>query len=124
MSYQEFKQAYIECLLWSETDYDENGEGDDNFEGCEDELSDQALAAIDADCGAFWGYQACDNKNITDDRAEQAGHDFCLSRNGHGAGFWDGGWPPELDEILTQASKCYGTQGLMRGDDGLLYTHN
>ena len=124
MSYAEFKSAYIECLLWSEHDIDEDGNGDENFDGCEDDLSDQALADIDSTCGAFWIYQACDNRNISDDKASQAGHDFCLTRNGHGAGFWDGDWPDKLGETLTQASKCHGTQGLYRGDDGKIYTHS
>jgi hypothetical protein len=26
---------------------------------------------------------------LSDDAIEQAGHDFWLSRNGHGTGFWD-----------------------------------
>jgi len=34
----------------------------------------------------------------------QAGHDFWLTRNGHGAGFWDGDWP-ETGDALTEASK-------------------
>ena len=54
MSYQEFKEAYIEALLWSETDYGEDGSGDNNFEGCAHELDDNALAAIDSSCGDFW----------------------------------------------------------------------
>lgn len=39
-----------------------------------------------------------------------AGHDFCLTRNGHGAGFWDGGWDETEASVLTKMSKAYGSQ--------------
>ena len=29
------------------------------------------------------------------------GHDFWLTRNGHGAGFWDGDWPENFGEFAT-----------------------
>lgn len=37
-----------------------------------------------------------------------AGHDFWLTRNGHGAGFWDRGLG-DLGERLTEAAKAYNT---------------
>lgn len=37
----------------------------------------------------------------------QCGHDFLLTRSGHGAGFWDRGLG-EVGERLTAASKPYG----------------
>lgn len=50
----------------------------------------------------------------------RAGVDFWLTRNGHGAGFWDGGWPEHSDE-LTKLSKPYGSVDLYIGDDGLIH---
>ncbi len=38
---------------------------------------------------------------------EIAGHDFWLSRNGHGSGFFDGDWPDAGDR-LDKASEAYG----------------
>lgn len=38
------------------------------------------------ECLAFFVYAEC---YLSDDNIEQAGHDFWLSRNGHGTGFWD-----------------------------------
>lgn len=38
---------------------------------------------------------------------EQCGHDFILTRNGHGAGFWDRGYGAAGDR-LTSAAKAYG----------------
>ena len=53
------------------------------------------------------------------DRYHDAGGDFHLTRNGHGAGFWDGGWPEHGDE-LTELAKPYGTAELVRY--GAFYT--
>jgi hypothetical protein len=53
--------------------------------------------------------------------AEQAGYDFWLTRNGHGAGFWDGDWPEPAATYLTKESKKFGTANLYLGDDGLIY---
>lgn len=43
---------------------------------------------------------------------EQIGHDFCLTRNGHGAGFWDRGWD-ELGEYLSDVARTYSGHYLM-----------
>ena len=55
------------------------------------------------------------------DRLEQAGHDFWLNRNGHGAGFWDGDWPEPLATRLDELSKSFGECGLYLGDDDLIH---
>ena len=38
---------------------------------------------------------------------EQHGQDFALTRNGHGAGFWDRGYG-EVGQALTDAARVYG----------------
>jgi len=43
-----------------------------------------------------------------------------MTRNGHGAGFWDGDWPDDGDR-LTKASEAYGTFDLYVGDDGEIH---
>src|SRR5215213_9921810 len=50
----------------------------------------------------------------------QAGHDFWLTRNRHGAGFWDRGLG-DLSNRLSDASKVYGEVDLYVGDDGQIY---
>lgn len=47
----------------------------------------------------------------------QVAHDFHLTRNGHGAGFWDRG-AGDVGERLTEAAKVYGTAELMGHPDG------
>lgn len=49
-----------------------------------------------------------------------AGHDFWLTRVGHGAGFWDGDWPIHGD-ALTEICKKFGEVDLYVGDDGKIY---
>lgn len=52
--------------------------------------------------------------------AGQVGYDFVLTRNGHGAGFWDRGLG-EAGDRLTAAAHSYGESGLYVGDDGRLH---
>lgn len=120
MSLDTFTEAFIDCLLWSEIDCDEDGNMRENFSDyCADDLSPEALAEIRKDCASFYA----EYEDAIENEADRAGHDFCLTRNGHGAGFWDGYWPEPLASELTDASKAYGTIGLyLHG--GTLYHHN
>lgn len=120
MSFKTFMDAYIEALMWSESD-DEGRNFDDRAE-----LTDEAMAAIEADCRAFftayvdvWRGANRRASEYTDD--ELAGHDLALTRNWHGAGFWDGGWNEPAATALTEAAKRLGPQSLYRGDDGKVY---
>jgi hypothetical protein len=113
--------AYVECALWAGYDWtkDESGEShaplDENYGP--DDLSTEALDAIRTECRDFYRANAQDLASVT---AEQAGHDFYLTRNGHGAGFWDRGLG-DLGDRLSAATKPYGTSDLYAGDDGKLY---
>jgi hypothetical protein len=111
-----FTCAYIETMLWAETD-DDGEPFDANYTAAD--IAPNALEEIKSDCANFKKEQAAHIGS----KFEQAGHDFYLTRNRHGAGFWDGDWPPEVGRILTEAAHVYGTQGLYCGDDGRLYVH-
>ena len=76
------------------------------------------LAEMVADCAKF---QADNEADLIGEDAGQAGHDFWLTRNGHGAGFWDGDWEESKGERLTASSKAFGEFNLHPGDDGKLY---
>ena len=119
MSDSTFLDAYIECALWSSTDNSDESGGhplDDNY-GPED-LSPEALAEFKRDCE---GFQESNTADLAGIDPEQAGHDFWLTRNGHGAGFWDRGLG-ERGERLSKASKVYGSVDLMVGSDGLIHS--
>lgn len=108
-----FTEQYITTALWSSTD-DDDTPMDARY--TVDDLAAEALESIKADCARFQAEQA---ELIAAD-LRRAGHDFWLTRNGHGAGFWDGDWP-EHGDTLTEACKAYRECNLYRGDDGKLY---
>jgi hypothetical protein len=72
------------------------------------------MAQIVADCERFQRENAADisEDNLAiDSRCSaiaRAGHDFWLTRNGHGAGFWDGDWREPSASRLTAAAHKFG----------------
>ena len=53
--------------------------------------------------------------------AKQNGHDFWLTRNGHGTGFQDRGYGKDISDALCLQCKQYGGFDLKIGTDGLIY---
>lgn len=115
-----FTAAYIECALWSSTDASDEygGETLDANYGIDD-IAPACLKEMIEDCRAF--QEACaDDLDAAGQDDAQSGHDFWLTRNGHGAGFWDRGLG-EVGERLSRACKAWGSVDLYVGDDGLIY---
>lgn len=46
----------------------------------------------------------------------QHGHDFLLTRNGHGTGFWDRGYDYEIGKALTDDAYAYGGHQVLTDD--------
>lgn len=116
--HDEFTAAYLECALWSSNDNsDDNGGNplDDNY-GTDDIALEALQSAID-DCRDFQFAESADLEGLD---AGQCGADFWLTRNGHGAGFWDRGLGAVGDR-LSKACKPYGSVDLYVGDDGKVY---
>lgn len=111
-------QGYIECALWSSTD-DNERPLDENYDI--GDLSDEIKLEMRSDVADFYGSNM-DDCDVARQFAtyERIGHDFWLTRNRHGAGFWDGPYESKLGRRLTEASHPYGSAYLMVGDDGLL----
>jgi hypothetical protein len=118
-----FTLAYIEAALWSSTD--DNGEPMDANYSIED-LAPETLARMVEDCQRF---QADTAGLLIDDNLfywpsdgtgldGRAGHDFWLTRNGHGAGFWNGDWIEPAGTKLTDAAKAFGEFNLYVGEGG------
>ena len=125
----EFVNAYVEAALWSS-----GGPSEDPY-SCENlddlfsvtDIAPECMAAMRSDCADFMDANAADLQEYCERmRSEQwtgeqrAGHDFWLTRNGHGVGFWDRGLKA-LGDRLTDASEVYGGVDLYPGDDGLIY---
>lgn len=116
-----FTQAYITCALWTGVS-DDAIENDMNYDMKLDDIAPETLAEMVADCDDF---QNANRQCLVDyynagREDEDAGHDFWLTRNGHGAGFWDRGLG-DLGIMLTAACEPYGSCDLYLGDDGKVY---
>jgi hypothetical protein len=88
-------------------------------------LAPETLTKMIADCAKFQAENSAtwDGQHVgSGDETERAGHDFWLTRNGHGCGFWDGDWSDEVEQVLTDAAHAYGETDLYIGDDGLIYS--
>lgn len=102
--FDEFYEAFLTCALWSTSD--ENDEPLDR---------NHSIADIDTDCAerlkahafSFWCRMYCYiDAETNSPGVTRAGHDFWLTSQGHGSGFWDGHWP-KYGDMLTKLSKCY-----------------
>lgn len=119
-------RALAETLLWSETD--ENSEPLDlnytiqDFD--EDSLNrlyikfekfkEQATEKIEEDCEDLEDFYLSSHPDPVE-------HDFILTANHHGAGFWDGDWMKGVEKILTDAAHAVGEINVYVGDDKQLY---
>lgn len=104
-----FLKQYLITALWS-------NELDGKYEI--ENFDEDSLSNAKKDCDNFKekAGDILDRYNI-----ETCGHDFWLTRNGHGAGFWDGDYGKEDGEILTNLSKEFGEVNLVEGDNKQLF---
>lgn len=122
---ESFINAYIQAMLWSTSGTDHEGNDLESLEGWE--LSAEAMQKVKQDCESFliaakdllaslpaWYGQGDGGIYVF------AGHDFWLTRNGHGVGFWDRGLGA-LGDSLTDLAQAYGEQSPYIGDDGKIY---
>lgn len=122
-----FVDSYLECIIWTDEDsikegMSDNGEDPDTLELTRENFQAESLREIEIQSRDFvmanWeDLQAYARFGRT---ADFAGHDFILSRNGHGTGFWDRG-AGDVGDRLHKAAKVYGDASLYLGDDGKIY---
>jgi hypothetical protein len=139
----EFTKGYVSCALWCGVmvyKHDDdcpchepatNGDAYDadscecepelessSDEHDESELTDDAHKELTDDAHDFYASNVADLRASTLDM-ERCGHDFWLTRNRHGAGFWDDkGRGKDADaalDRLTEASHACGSQDLEQG---------
>ena len=104
-----FTRAYLECALWTSDPDPGSGEWVESDWWNIDAIDPDSLARAIEDCRQF----QVDNRELLDEVNDtfhaddaQHGHDFFLTRQGHGAGFWDRGYG-ELGEKLTDAAHVW-----------------
>lgn len=104
--------------LWSSAEHDDDTEGTGEYQSevdklrdsfspnYEEALPDDVRLELEADINGFvdmaWPYL-----NADDIGPDQAGHDFHLTRNRNGTGFWDRGY--EHGDALTALAHTFGT---------------
>lgn len=125
--FDEFFDAYIDAALWSSND-DNDYPLDANYS--RDDIDPDSLELLRIHALSFYrrivAFLDADTNDVrlpADDITTAhslAGHDFWLTANGHGAGFWDGDWPCYGD-MFTKLSKCYPETDLYVGDDNKLH---
>lgn len=119
---QEFVGGYVECALWSSTDGNETPL--DSLYGPRD-IDAATIQEMVSDCAAFIEAQETDLERfgeLTERDHAALGHDLWLTRNHHGAGYWDRYMeapnPPSraeavgLGKLLTAAAEATGERYL------------
>jgi hypothetical protein len=97
-------QAYLVCALWSSND--EDGEPlDSNFT-----VDDFSVSFTEQAKKDIKDFVELAGDMLNDWEESQIGHDFWLTRNGHGAGFWDRDLPygKELSALVGFRTKFSG----------------
>lgn len=126
-------RAAVETLLWSETTYLDFGAEGESWEPLDtnygfwdvaetsiDNLRDELIVFVETN----W-----DDANLWADTFgwDYFAHDFILTRNGHGTGYWDRFYGSASDPMvalgqrLTDNVKAYGNIDAYVGDDGKVY---
>jgi hypothetical protein len=113
-AFDRFFSSYKQCAMWAEND------NETPLDQTSHVLAPETLTKMEADCKAFFN-QNLDLIENDGGRWGDAGHDFWLTRNGHGCGFWDGDWPASLGDLLTEKCKAFGACELYVAD-GKIYT--
>jgi hypothetical protein len=115
--------SYLETALWSSHNMDKEEEFFDEKYSIED-FAPEAITQAKKDTSTFLKKAKEIVLNIDPEYEldeSYAGHDFWLTRNSHGAGFWDGDYPKEIGESLTELSDRFGETYIIVGDDDKLY---
>lgn len=110
-------EHYAIAALWSSTGDDDKPL--DDTHGNED-IHESCWQQFEKDCAAFLATiaeQGIDSSWWLD---AQLGHDFWLTRNGHGIGFWDRGQGDAGDQ-LSKVAKAFGEVYIYVGDDGKIW---
>lgn len=106
---------YLECASWADMP-----EETELSRKCVLDFSPYSEEMALADCMRFVGINW---EMVKDKRPDQVGHDFWLTRNGHGAGFWDrpevyGG--EENAESLSYSARSFGERYIFEHNGQLI----
>lgn len=86
----EFLRGYLECAIWSSSDPDSEEPLDSTY--TIDDIDADWLKVAEEDCAVFgrnFAFKLQEFGELTGCEDSHLGHDFWLTRNGHGTGYWD-----------------------------------
>lgn len=116
--FDQFLTGYTEALYWSNSDVLSDcmtsTQADDHCRAACRAFFDEHYADLELAAAAY----SADDLELG---WQLAGNDFALTRNRHGAGYWDGDLPEELGARLTEAAHRVGECWPYLGDDDLIY---
>lgn len=131
-AFNEIVSSYAATALWSSVWYDNeedftNGVNEFNLDDRYDvtDISDETMNSFRKDIADFIelledvefnGSLITINDISSHMTWGQFGHDFWLTRNGHGAGFWDRGYG-DFGDVLTKWAKTFGEVDLFVNAD-------
>lgn len=96
-------RSYIGTALWSSIDdNDEPLDSKYDITDLDQDFLDQSQKDID-----LFLEKADHLLSQIDHDLDQVMHDFWLTREGHGAGFWDGDYPEKIGEELTNIAQSF-----------------
>lgn len=110
MKLDAFTRGYLEAALWTSDPEPRSGQWYESDLWNVAAIHPDSLKAAIEDCVDFQTANRADLDEVSDTyHVDDARHgvDFWLTRNGHGAGFWDRGYG-ELGDKLTKAAEVYG----------------
>ena len=129
-----FRRGHTEANLWANTFRETDEDESEPVDARDFDVSEDAQTSMDKDADDFLAANLSDLRAYVkacelDERIgytlghgtpmDWAGHDFALTRAGHGAGFWDRGLGA-LGDRLTEASRPYGDVNLWVDEDGIV----
>jgi hypothetical protein len=100
--------AYLGCALWSDGSFDDKSISD---------IGESSKATALADITKFVEMAG----DLLDGLiSEEVGHDFWLTRNHHGSGFWDR-YDGELGKKLTEIAHTFKELNLWKSECDVIY---
>jgi hypothetical protein len=107
-------------MLWSSNDNQGETPLDQNYSF--DDVSDEAIVNSKEDLVSFFEKAEEALGDIFSELdQERMAHDFWLSRNGHGAGFFDGDYEEAIGELLQSLAQEFEETTPYVGDDNKIY---
>ncbi len=108
----EIARGYLACAEWCGLmQLEDEREAEEELElAVSPAWTEQAVKQAEHECFAFLASLPSHIRPRVFDAATEAqiGHDLWLTRNRHGAGFWDGDYPDDLGQALTDAAHAMG----------------